>query len=69
MEESEKLKKEQELKKLKALEESIKIKDQDKIKELLNEIGSDPVSLENYIQIIDSKVSFKLNIEINNEEE
>ncbi|WP_114901254.1 hypothetical protein [Kordia sp. SMS9] len=69
MEESEKLKKEQELKKLKALEKIIKIKDQDKIKELLNEIGSDSVSLENYIKIIDSKVSFKLNIEINNEEE
>lgn len=69
MEESEKFKKEQELKKLEALEKSIKINDKKKIQELLNEIDSDVISLENYIQVIDSKVSFKLHIENNTEEE
>ncbi|PTX58591.1 hypothetical protein C8N46_11382 [Kordia periserrulae] len=69
MEESEKFKKEQELKKLEALEKSIKINDEKKIQELLNEIDSDVISLENYIQVIDSKVSFKLHIENNTEEE
>lgn len=69
MEESEKFKKEQALQKLEALEKSIKIKDQQTIDALLKELGNDRIPLENYIKVIDSKVSFKLYIEDNTEEE
>lgn len=69
MEESEKSKQENILKKLEALEKSIKIQDEQTITELLKAIGSNKVSMKKYIVAINSQVSFSLSIENNNEEE
>ena len=69
MEESEKSKQENILKKLEALEKSIKFQDEQTITELLKAIGSNKVSMKKYIAAINSQVSFSLSIENNNEEE
>jgi hypothetical protein len=69
MKESNKSKKEIELKQLEALEKSIKIQDKKTIEKLIQEIGTDTISIQKFIRAINSEISFDISIESNTEEE